>query len=132
MPKADACLLDTNILLRMSKGDDPHYRVIGRALRALVTVACVSVTPPRRLASSGMPRQGRSRGNGFGLSVSETDRLARVIERDFEFLPDSQAVHDRWRRLLVEYVVPQLLTINVRDFARFVDLRILHAADVSY
>jgi hypothetical protein len=29
MPKADACLLDTNILLRMSKGDDPHYRVIG-------------------------------------------------------------------------------------------------------
>jgi hypothetical protein len=37
MPKADACLLDTNILLRMSKGDDPHYRVIGGALRALVT-----------------------------------------------------------------------------------------------
>jgi hypothetical protein len=89
--------------------------------------------------------------NGFGLSVSETDRLARVIERDFEFLPDSQAVHDRWRRLLVEYevkgvqvhdtrlaasmfvhAIPQLLTINVRDFARFLDLRILHPADVSY
>jgi len=79
-----------------------------------------------------MPRQGRSRGNGFGLSVSETDRLARVIERDFEFLPDSQAVQIRWRRLLVEYevkgvqvhdtrlaasmfvhAIPQLLTINV-------------------
>lgn len=33
--------------------------------------------------------------NGFGLTVAETDRLARVIERDFEFLPDSREVHDR-------------------------------------
>jgi hypothetical protein len=58
-----------------------------------------------------------------------------VIERDFEFLPDSRDVHDRWRRLLVAhdvkgvqvhdarlaasmYVhgVAQLLTVNVRDF----------------
>jgi hypothetical protein len=34
---------------------------------------------------------------GFGLSIVETDRLARVIERDFELLPDSREVHDRWR-----------------------------------
>jgi hypothetical protein len=38
--------------------------------------------------------------NGFGLSIVETDRLARVIERDFELLPDSREVHDRWRSLL--------------------------------
>ena len=82
--------------------------------------------------------------NGFGLSVPETDRLARVIERDFEFLPDSREVHDRWRSLLVAhniqgvqvhdarlaasmYVhgVGQLLTINVRDFRRFDNLRVL-------
>ena len=131
MPKADACLLDTNILLRMSKGDDPHYRVIGGALRALVTRGV-------RLCYTS-----QTLGEFWNASTS-------VIERDFEFLPDSQAVHDRWRRLLVEYEVkgvqvhdtrlaasmfvhgiPQLLTINVRDFARFVDLRILHPADVS-
>src|SRR5208283_3122366 len=41
--------------------------------------------------------------NGFGLSVAEADRLARVIERDFEFLPDCREVHDRWRSLLVAY-----------------------------
>src|SRR5271165_4111822 len=75
--------------------------------------------------------------NGFGLSVAETDRLARVTERDFEFLPDSREVHDRGRSLLVArniqsvqvhdarlaasmYVhgVGQLLTTNVRDFRR--------------
>jgi predicted nucleic acid-binding protein len=73
-----------------------------------------------------------------------------VIKRDFEFLPDSREVHDRWRQLLVAhdiqgvqvhdarlaasmYVhgVGQLLTINVRDFRRFNDLRVLHPAELS-
>jgi hypothetical protein len=43
--------------------------------------------------------------NGFGLTVAETEGLARVIERDFEFLPDSRDVHDRWRSLLVVHDV---------------------------
>src|SRR5580700_3043292 len=88
--------------------------------------------------------------NGFGLSIVETDRLARVIERDFELLPDSRKVHDRWRSLLVDhniqgvqvhdarlaasmYVhgVGQLLTINVRDLKRFEALRILNKSAYS-
>jgi hypothetical protein len=36
MADASAWLLDTNILLRMSKSDDPHHPVIGGALQALV------------------------------------------------------------------------------------------------
>jgi len=75
--------------------------------------------------------------NGFGLSAAETDRVARVIERDFEFLPDNRDVHDRWRQLLVTHSVKgvqvhdarlaasmyvhgiaQLLTINVREHVR--------------
>ena len=40
---------------------------------------------------------------GFGLSVVETDRIACVIERDFEFLPDSRDVHDRWRQSLPDH-----------------------------
>ena len=36
MPAGDACLLDSNILLRISKSDDPQQPVIGHALRALV------------------------------------------------------------------------------------------------
>ena len=150
MANADACLLDSNILLRMGKGDDPHHQVISSALRALVArggrLCYTSQTLGEFWNASTRPLDK----NGFGLSVPETDRLARVIERDLDFLPDSQAVHDRWRRLLVEvqvkgvqvhdarlaasmYVhgVPQLLTINVRDFARFLGLSILHPADVE-
>jgi hypothetical protein len=35
MTDATRWLLDTNILLRMSKNDDPHHAIIGAALRVL-------------------------------------------------------------------------------------------------
>jgi predicted nucleic acid-binding protein len=150
MRDADACLLDTNILLRLSKSDDPYYGVISRALLALVgkgkRLCFTSQTLGEFWNASTRPLDR----NGFGLSVAETDRMARVIERSFEFLPDSREVHDRWRRLLVAhqiqgvqvhdarlaasmYVhgVEELLTINVRDFRRFEGLRAFHPAEVS-
>ena len=150
MPDATAWLLDTNILLRMSKADDPHYPVIREAIRALVSDGARLCFTSQVLGefwnASTRPRDR----NGFGLSASETDRIARVIERDFEFLPDSRAVHDRWRQLLVThkvkgvqvhdarlaasmyvYGVAQLLTINVRDFQRFKGLRAVHPADAA-
>jgi hypothetical protein len=36
MPAGAACLLDTNILLRISKPDDPHHAEISHALQVLV------------------------------------------------------------------------------------------------
>src|SRR5229473_852442 len=150
MPAGDACLLDSNILLRTSKRDDPQQAAIIHALHALVgqgvRLCYTSQTLGEFWNASTRPLDK----NGFGLSVAETDRLARVIERDFEFLPDSRDVHDRWRSILVAYkvqgvqvhdarlaasmyvhAVGQLLTINVRDFRRFDGLRIVHPADLS-
>jgi len=103
MPDAARWLLDTNILLRMSKGDDPHYSMISEALRALVAQGARFCFTSQILGefwnASTRPRDR----NGFGLSPYETDRMARVIERDFELLPDSRDVHDRWRQLLVAH-----------------------------
>ena len=149
MSRGLACLLDSNILLRMSQRADPQYSAIRSALitfRNQGTRLCyTSQTLGEFWNASTRPLDK----NGFGLSVAETNAIAGEIERDFEFLPDSQAVHDRWRQLLVEldvkgvqvhdarlaasmYVhgVPQLLTINLRDFARFQGLSILHPAEI--
>jgi predicted nucleic acid-binding protein len=150
MPSSDACLLDSNILLRISKSDDPQHVAIAHALHALVGQGMGLCYTSQTLGEFWNASTRPLHKNGFGLSVAETDRLARVIERDFEFLPDSREVHDRWRSLLVVhnihgvqvhdarlaasmYVhgVRQLLTINVRDFRRFDDLRILHPAESS-
>jgi len=150
MTDAAAWLLDTNILLRMSKSDDPRHAMIRGALQALVAQGARLCFTSQVLGEFWNAATRPLDRNGFGLSTSETDRIARVIERDFEFLPDSRDVHDRWRRLLVEhdvkgvqvhdarlaasmYVhgVTQLLTVNVRDFRRFEGLRAIHPADVA-
>jgi predicted nucleic acid-binding protein len=150
MPAGAACLRDSNILLRISKSNDPQHAAISQALHALVgqgvRLCYTSQTLGEFWNASTRPLDK----NGFGLSIVETDRLARVIERDFELLPDSREVHDRWRSLLVAhniqgvqvhdarlaasmYVhgVGQMLTINVRDFRRFEGLRILHPSELS-
>jgi predicted nucleic acid-binding protein len=149
MPEGEACLLDSNILLRISKSDDPQHPAIVQALKALVGQGVRLCYTSQTLAEFWNASTRPLDKNGFGLTVAETDRLARVIERDFEFLPDSRDVHDRWRSLLVEhdvrgvqvhdarlaasmYVhgVGQILTINVRDFRRYDGLRVMHPADV--
>jgi predicted nucleic acid-binding protein len=149
MPDGAAWLLDTNILLRMSKSDDAHYLTISGALRILVAQGGRLCFTSQILGEFWNASTRPSDQNGFGLSAAETNRLARVIERSFEFLPDSRAAHDRWRELLVTHEVKgvqvhdarlaatmyvhgvmQLLTINVRDFKRFEGLRAIHPAEV--
>jgi predicted nucleic acid-binding protein len=150
MPVGDACLLDSNILLRISKSDDPQQAVIGHALRVLVGQGVRLCYTSQTLGEFWNASTRPFDKNGFGLSVAETDRLARVIERDFDFLPDSREVHDRWRSLLVVhdiqgvqvhdarlaasmYVhgVGQILTINIRDSRRFEGLHVRHPTDVT-
>ena len=81
MAEGDACLLDSNILLRISKSDDPQHPVIVRALKALVgqgvRLCYTSQTLGEFWNASTRPLDK----NGFGLTVSETDRLARSLAR---------------------------------------------------
>jgi predicted nucleic acid-binding protein len=149
MAEGEACLLDSNILMRISKGDDPQHPVITQALKALVGQGVRLCYTSQTLAEFWNAATRPLDKNGFGLTVAETDRLAHVIERDFELLPDSRETHERWRALLVAHNVlgvqvhdtrlaasmyvhgiGQLLTINVRDFKRFDGLRVMHPADV--
>jgi len=148
MPTGDACLLDSNILLRIANSDEVQHASINSAILRLfrqgMRLCYTSQTLGEYWNAATRPREK----NGFGWSIEETDLLARVIERDFEFLPDSREVHDRWRSLLVMhniqgvqvhdarlaasmYVhgVGQILTINARDFRRFGGLRIIHPTE---
>jgi len=149
MPDSNVWLLDANILLRISKSDDPHYATVRKAVWSLVLRAARIYFTSQVLGEFwNVCTRPRER-NGLGLSVADADRLARVIERDFQFLPDNRDVHDRWRLLLVEhrikgvqvhdarlaasmYVhgIDQLLTLNVRDFQRFRGLQAIHPTQV--
>jgi predicted nucleic acid-binding protein len=150
MAGSEACLLDSNILLRISKCDDPQHSAIVQALKTLVGQGVRLCYTSQTLGEFWNASTRPIDKNGFGLTVDETESLARVIERDFEFLPDSREVHEHWKALLVKhniqgvqvhdarlaasmYVhgVGQILTINIRDFRRFDGLRVLHPTEVK-
>ena len=83
--------------------------------------------------------------NGYGLSPQDTDRRARFFEEKLRLLPDSLAVHEEWRTLLVTHgvsgvqvddarlvaamrvhSVKRILTFNDRDFVRYTDIEAVH------
>ena len=149
MVSASAWLLDTNILLRMNKSDDPHHPMITGALQVLVSKGAQLCFTSQILGEFWNASTRPLDKNGLGWSIDETNRIAIVIEREFELLPDSSEVHGRWRHLLFAHQVKgvqvhdarlaasiyvhgvaQLLTANVRDSRRFPMLRIVHPAEV--
>jgi predicted nucleic acid-binding protein len=105
MQTREACLLDSNILLHISKSDDLHHIPISRALHTLVGQGVRLCYTSQTLGEFWNASTRPADKNGFGLSVTDTERLARVIERDFEFLPDGKEVHDRWRSFLVKHAI---------------------------
>jgi predicted nucleic acid-binding protein len=49
---------------------------------------------------------------GLGLSLAETERNARLIDRYFRLLPDSLATFQEWRRLVITHSV---MGVQVHD-----------------
>jgi predicted nucleic acid-binding protein len=140
-------LVDSNVLLRLSKHDDPRYP----AIRACVLILRERDAPlcytSQTLAEFWNVSTRPVANNGFGLSISETDGHAHQIERAFTFLADSEAVHREWRRLVVVHQVKgakvhdarlvaamrvhgitHLLTFNRPDFLRYADITVVNPA----
>jgi hypothetical protein len=60
MPQDDACLLDSNILLRISKSDDPQHDAISHALYILAGRGARVWYTSQTLANSGTLQRARS------------------------------------------------------------------------
>jgi predicted nucleic acid-binding protein len=143
-------LVDTNILVRVTHRSDPQRRLAWQALTTLWSRGEPLYYTSQVLGElwNVCTRPMRARG-GLGLTVEQTDRRVRLFERNLELLPDSLAVHEEWRRLLVAhavsgvqvhdarlvammhaYQVSHLLTFNVADFRRYTGITVLHPQDV--
>jgi predicted nucleic acid-binding protein len=142
-------LLDTNILLRFANSADPEYATVRAAVAALGDRGDPACFVPQNLVEFWNVCTRPFRNNGLGLSIAETERRAKVIEREALLLPDNGRVHAEWRRLVVDFGVsgsqahdarlvaamlahgvPQLLTLNDRDFKRYSDITALHPRDI--
>src|SRR6266516_1154603 len=132
-------LADTNILLRLLAPADPQRAAVRQAVRVLRARGDTLVVSPQGAAEfwNVCTRPTTARG-GFGLTVPETDRRLRLIERIFRVLGDSPAAYPIWRSLIVTHSVSgvqvhdarlvafmqahgitHILTFNGADFARY-------------
>lgn len=139
-------IADTNILLRFIAPTDPNHTLVRHTIYSLLKGKEEVCYTSQNLAEfwNVCTRPVTSR-SGFGLSIEETDRRTKVVESYFTFLPDSEAVHAQWRRLVVDnrvsgvqvhdarlvaamlvHGVTHILTFNTTDFARYTEITAVH------
>jgi predicted nucleic acid-binding protein len=138
-------LADTNVLLRLSKREDPKYDLVRGAAQVLkqqgIGLAYTFQNMTELWNTSTRPVER----NGFGLTVGETETNACEIELSFKFLVDNEVVYREWRRIVFEqgvkgvqvhdarlaaamyaHGITHILTFNGTDFARFSGITAIH------
>ena len=145
-----SCLVDTNILLRMTRRSDPQHQLVDTALARLAGQGTIFHYTHQNIAELWNAMTRPLVRNGFGLTIAEAEREVRVIEAGMSFLPDSAAVYREWRRVVLQhgvlgvqvhdarlaaamYVhrVSHILTLNVTDFSRFSGLTAVHPGNLG-
>jgi predicted nucleic acid-binding protein len=148
---APAHLIDSNILLRIARRDDPDHAIVEAAMLKLAEARAVLYYTHQNIAEFWNVATRPVDRNGFGLTAAEADREVRTIERGMVLLPDSEAVYYEWRRLVVAnsvvgvkvhdarlaaamivHGVTHLLTLNPDDFIRYSSIKAVHPAGVAY
>jgi predicted nucleic acid-binding protein len=132
-------LLDTGILLRIINREAAMHDQIRRAVRLLKAQGHIVVTTFQNVSEfwNVCTRPVEARG-GLGLTLDETRRRLRTIERITTILPDSAETYACWKQLVLDHGVrgtqvhdaklvammsvhgiTHLLTLNPGDFARY-------------
>jgi len=143
-------LLDSNILVRTFHRNDPQNVLVRLALRKLAGQGEALYFVPQNIAEvwNVCTRPVSSRG-GYGLTVANADRITRLIDRQFKFLPDNVHCYYEWRKLLLQhsiqgasvydarlvatmriYGISHILTLNDKDFRRYPGITAVHPANV--
>ena len=133
-------LVDTNVLLRFSRLENPRYQISRNAVHKLEADGHQLQTTLQNFAEFWNVSTRPAERNGFGRTPVETGELLQDLEEAFSLLPDSADVYREWRQLALEYEVSgvqvhdarlvasmivhnvtHILTFNVTDFERYAD-----------
>ena len=134
-----ADVLDTGILVRLLHRADPEHTTIREALRRLAagrhTFACTRQNIVEFWNVCTRPAAARG---GFDLSIEETTRRVRLLERLVEVLNEPDSSYRHWKALVIQhavrgrqahdarivavmkaYRIKRLVTLNGADFSRY-------------
>lgn len=145
-----SCLVDTNILLRITRRSDPQHKLVDTALARLAGQGTTLHYTHQNIAEFWNAMTRPVERNGLGLSVGETEREVHAIEAGMSLLSDNEAVYREWRRIVLKHSVSgvqvydarlaaamyvhgvsHILTLNVADFGRFDGVTALHPDSVK-
>ena len=93
MPPVPGYLVDTNVLLRISRQHDKDHQIISSALltleveRSQLYYSLQNVAEFWNVCTRPLDR------NGFGMTIAETNRSVKAIEDRMTYLPDDQRPH---------------------------------------
>jgi predicted nucleic acid-binding protein len=145
-----SCLVDTNILLRVTRRSDLQHKIVDTALGRLAEQRTALFYTHQNIAELWNAMTRPVERNGLGLSVTEAEREVLAIESGMSLLPENEHVYREWRKLVVRHSVSgvqvhdarlaaamyihgvrHILTLNVTDFARFDGLTPIHPSSVQ-
>ena len=131
-------LVDTNVLLRFSRHEDPSYQMAQDVVSRLEAEGHQLQITLQNLAEFWNVSTRPVNQNGFGRTLPETNLFLQELELLFPLLPDLPTVYPVWRQLIVKYNVSgvqvhdarlvatmlihdvkHILTFNTQDFTRY-------------
>ena len=143
-------LIDTNILLRLSKQDDPQHALVQQALESLDEQGVTLYFSLQNIAEFWNVCTRPADRNGYGLSINETRLRVKAIERTMTLRPDNDRMYPLWRELVIAnhvrgvqvhdarlaalmhtHNVPHILTLNRPDFVRYAAIEVIHPNQVK-
>lgn len=141
------CLVDTDILLRLSQNSHPMRPTVQKAVSTLRRQKQDFYIAPQNLNEFYVVATRPCSSNGLGLSCEEAFEEIRGHKQVFTLLDDRPEIFPTWERLIQRYRVmgkqahdtrlvaamlvhniPHILTFNVQDFQRFAEIIVLDPA----
>jgi predicted nucleic acid-binding protein len=143
-------LIDTNVLLRLSRKTDEDHRCVKDALDLLDKLGEEFYFSLQNIAEFWNVCTRPAERNGYGLTIVETKEFVEELERTMTFLPDTDEVYSIWRKLVLAnnvrgvqvhdarlaaimqaYGLTHILTLNQPDFLRYSNIQAIHPSQVQ-
>jgi predicted nucleic acid-binding protein len=112
-------LLDTNLLIRMTRPLDPQCGIARAAIRTYRARGERLVVVPQNLfefwaVATRPPGSPPAGGNGLGMTTSQAAQWVRFFKRHFSFLPDHDQLTSFWLDLVEAHGVTGFRAHDVR------------------
>ncbi len=143
-------LVDTNVLLRAAQRRRESGQSANNSIKRLNRQQHILCVAPQNIVEFWNVCTRPADVNGFGLSVTATERYVKKLSRLFVIVPDSLQTFEKWLELVVQHSVvgakvhdarlvavmkvhgiSSILTFNVKDFSRYDGVTAIHPDSVT-